>query len=50
MQRRKADNLHQPAILIETYWNVNRTNILLPSMSANILIETYWNVNSNALK
>ena len=33
------------SVLIETLWNVNKTQILLQELSALVLIETLWNVN-----
>ena len=32
-------------VLIETYWNVNSTNIKRMIGCGKVLIETYWNVN-----
>ena len=32
-------------VLIETYWNVNVTWVVMGIMLLVVLIETYWNVN-----
>ena len=33
------------AVLIETYWNVNKNDREVIGFEGAVLIETYWNVN-----
>ena len=33
-------------VLISTYWNVNRLDVIIPACTVTVLISTYWNVNS----
>ena len=38
------DNITQPIVLIETYWNVKDPGITKGRRQKGVLIETYWNV------